>query len=218
MKRESSELLKITSHIANGAKHFQALAKHHDSVGDLKQVSGGFDPRAFSPRSFSPASFKMHGLNVRLQNGRVIHVLVLAEDVSGIGRKKSEALDVEAETQPRFQPALWRLSAMVFQLLKTGLQLKLPVRIVNFSRLQFVGALPHMERVCIAATFGRGAQIDSHGPPRIQCADDLRRCSKWLPMNIGLQSHVALTGLQRAGIHHLPRPLYSLTRCIHSNV
>src|SRR4029453_17844421 len=113
---------------------------------------------------------------------------------SGIGRKKSEALDVEAETQPRFQPALWRLSAMVFQLLKTGLQLKLPVRIVNFSRLQFVGALPHMERVCIAATFGRGAQIDSHGPPRIQCADDLRRCSKWLPMNIGLQSHVALTG------------------------
>jgi hypothetical protein len=81
LKRESSELLKITSHIANGAKHFQALAKHHDSVGDLKQVSGGFDPRAFSPRSFSPASFKMHGLNVRLQNGRVIHVLVLAEDV-----------------------------------------------------------------------------------------------------------------------------------------
>lgn len=80
-KRESSELLKITSHIANGAKHFQALAKQHDAVSDLKQHSGGFDPRAFSPRAFSPAAFKMHGLNVRLEIGRVVHVLTLAEDV-----------------------------------------------------------------------------------------------------------------------------------------
>lgn len=79
--RESSELLKITSHIANGAKHFQALAKQHDSVTDLKQESGGFDPSSFSPRAFSPAAFKMHGLNVRLENGRVVHVLTLAEDV-----------------------------------------------------------------------------------------------------------------------------------------
>ena len=80
-KRESSEQLKITSHIANGAKHFQALAKQHDSVADLKQQSGGFDPRAFSPRAFSPEAFKMHGLNVRLENGRAVHVLTLAEDV-----------------------------------------------------------------------------------------------------------------------------------------
>jgi len=80
-KRESSELLKITSHIANGAKHFHALAKQHDSVAELKQQSGGFDPRAFSPRAFSPAAFTMHGLNVRLENGRVVHVLTLAEDV-----------------------------------------------------------------------------------------------------------------------------------------
>lgn len=80
-KRESSELLKITSHIANGAKHFQALAKQHKSVTDLTPRSGGFDPRAFSPRAFSPAAFKMHGLNVRLEDGRVVHVLTLAEDV-----------------------------------------------------------------------------------------------------------------------------------------
>jgi hypothetical protein len=81
VKRDSSELLKVTSHIANGAKHFQALAKHHDTVADLEQESGRFDPRSFSPRSFSPASFKMHGLNVRLEDGRVVHVLTLAEDV-----------------------------------------------------------------------------------------------------------------------------------------
>ena len=80
-KRQSSELLRITSHIANGAKHFEALARHHDSVADLQQQSGGFDPLAFSPRAFSPAAFKMHGLNARLENGRVVHVLTLAEDV-----------------------------------------------------------------------------------------------------------------------------------------
>ena len=80
-KRQSSALLRITSHIANGAKHFEALAKHHDSVADLEQQSGGFDPLAFSPRAFSPAAFKMHGLNVRLENDKVVHVLTLAEDV-----------------------------------------------------------------------------------------------------------------------------------------
>jgi len=75
-KTQSSALLRVTSHIANGAKHFEALAKHHDSVADLQQQSGGFDPLAFSP-----AAFKMHGLNVRLENGKVVHVLTLAEDV-----------------------------------------------------------------------------------------------------------------------------------------
>jgi len=81
VKRDSSELLKVTSHIANGAKHFQALATPHDTVAALEQESGGFDPRSFIPRSFRPASFKMHGLTVRLQDGHVVHVLTLAEDV-----------------------------------------------------------------------------------------------------------------------------------------
>lgn len=81
--RASSDLLKITSHLASGAKHFQALAKQHDSVADIKQQSGGFDPRAFSPRAFSPAAFKSHGLNVHMESGRIVHVLPLAEDVLG---------------------------------------------------------------------------------------------------------------------------------------
>lgn len=80
-KRESSELLMITSHIANGGKHFQALAEQHKSVADVTSQPGGFDPRAFSPRAFSPAAFRMHGLNVLLEDGRVVHVLTLAEDV-----------------------------------------------------------------------------------------------------------------------------------------
>ena len=35
--RSSSPLLRITSHIANGAKHFEATAKHHRSVVDIEK-------------------------------------------------------------------------------------------------------------------------------------------------------------------------------------
>jgi hypothetical protein len=35
--RSSSPLLKITSHIANGAKHFKATANHHRSVTDVEK-------------------------------------------------------------------------------------------------------------------------------------------------------------------------------------
>lgn len=89
-RRESSPLLKITSHIANGAKHFQALAKQHCSVSELRQESGSFDSCSFSSRSFSPASFQMHGLNIHLENGLVVHVLALAEDVLSYWQKEME--------------------------------------------------------------------------------------------------------------------------------
>lgn len=36
--RNSSRLLKITSHIANGAKHFEATRSHHDSVKDVQEA------------------------------------------------------------------------------------------------------------------------------------------------------------------------------------
>lgn len=35
--RASSDLLRITSHIANGAKHFEAKAKHHRSVARVEK-------------------------------------------------------------------------------------------------------------------------------------------------------------------------------------
>lgn len=37
-KRASSPLLRITSHIANGAKHFEAKAKHHRSVSGVEKA------------------------------------------------------------------------------------------------------------------------------------------------------------------------------------
>lgn len=35
--RRSSSLLRITSHLANGVKHFEAKAKHHRSVADIEK-------------------------------------------------------------------------------------------------------------------------------------------------------------------------------------
>jgi len=35
--RSSSSLLRITSHLANGVKHFQATAKHHQSVANVEK-------------------------------------------------------------------------------------------------------------------------------------------------------------------------------------
>lgn len=35
--RSSSPLLRITSHLANGAKHFHAKARHHRSVADVEK-------------------------------------------------------------------------------------------------------------------------------------------------------------------------------------
>jgi hypothetical protein len=65
--RASSELLQICSHIANGAKHFEVEAKHHQSVSDSGRSGGMFPPRLFPPRLFPPRSFPNGGLFVRLQ-------------------------------------------------------------------------------------------------------------------------------------------------------
>jgi hypothetical protein len=79
--RDREPLLQIVSHLANGAKHFEAVASHHTSVTDISSQFGAFDPRSFSPRSFSPSAFSMPGLHVRLTDGRLEHSYVLADDV-----------------------------------------------------------------------------------------------------------------------------------------
>lgn len=80
-RRDAEPLLAITSHIASGAKHFEAVAPRHKSVSDLSMESGPFDPRAFSPKAFSPSAFSMPGLHVRLQDGTLVHAYVLADDI-----------------------------------------------------------------------------------------------------------------------------------------
>ncbi len=43
--QESSLLLQICSHLANGAKHLVAEAKHHRSVSDTRRTGGYWSPR-----------------------------------------------------------------------------------------------------------------------------------------------------------------------------
>jgi hypothetical protein len=79
--RNSESLLQLVSHIANGAKHFEAMASHHRSVDDLESNTGGFSPAAFSTKAFSPSAFKFAGLTVKLSDGSSRHVLDIAKDV-----------------------------------------------------------------------------------------------------------------------------------------
>ena len=79
--RNSEPLLQIVSHIANGAKHFEATAAHHQSVEDVKSNTGGFSPNSFSPSAFSPGSFQFSGLTVELDDGSSRHVFEIADEV-----------------------------------------------------------------------------------------------------------------------------------------
>ncbi len=72
--RESSPLLKIVSHIANGAKHFEATAAHHQSIDDVKKeryvqtgyIEDGYfdDPIIVRLTSNESAAFGKNEVNV----------------------------------------------------------------------------------------------------------------------------------------------------------
>lgn len=51
-EKEGNLLLQVCSHIANGAKHFQATAKHHTSVADLYSEEGAFQRDCFQADAF----------------------------------------------------------------------------------------------------------------------------------------------------------------------
>ena len=51
-KRQGEPLLRVTSHLANGAKHFQVTDKRHKSVDSLQVHEGAFDPKTFDPNAF----------------------------------------------------------------------------------------------------------------------------------------------------------------------
>jgi hypothetical protein len=50
--RQSSILLQVCSHLANGSKHFVALAKHHDSVRATRAEGPAFQRDVFQPDAF----------------------------------------------------------------------------------------------------------------------------------------------------------------------
>lgn len=60
-EEKSTLLLQICSHIANGAKHFQATADKHKSVSDIRSVSS-----AFQTNAFQQSAFQIGGLYIEL--------------------------------------------------------------------------------------------------------------------------------------------------------
>jgi len=84
--RGQDVLLQITSHLANGAKHFSVEAKHHQSVRDTNR-SGGFMPKGAFPKRAWPVGFWGDYLYVELEGdaaallGPRVVVLDLAERV-----------------------------------------------------------------------------------------------------------------------------------------
>jgi len=81
--RESSALLRVTSHLASGAKHFRVEASHHRSVGHERTHDGGFAAGDFDPRDFDTSS-----LVVGLQSEDASELGIegaLQDDPSGYG-------------------------------------------------------------------------------------------------------------------------------------
>lgn len=51
-EESGSPLLQVCSHLANGAKHFEAKAKKHKSVSDVRSEGGAFQRDAFQADAF----------------------------------------------------------------------------------------------------------------------------------------------------------------------
>jgi len=79
--RQQRYILQVVSHIANGAKHFEATSTHHTSVEDLEFSQGGFSSNSFSSDAFDPSSFQFSGLTIKLSDGQSILATDLAEEV-----------------------------------------------------------------------------------------------------------------------------------------
>jgi hypothetical protein len=80
-RRDGERLLQITSHIANGAKHFRALSSRHTSISLVDAFEGAFSAQSFDSGSFSPASFSLSGLHIELDDGKLVHAHHLADQV-----------------------------------------------------------------------------------------------------------------------------------------
>jgi hypothetical protein len=85
--RQQEILLQIVSHIASGAKHFDDLARHHQSVGHTGQHGGFWGASFWAPRYFSSRYWGGRRMVVTLSGqaaialGQTITVLDLATKI-----------------------------------------------------------------------------------------------------------------------------------------
>jgi len=81
--RKTEPLLRVTSHLANGAKHFKTIDARHTSVDDVHVHAGGFDSAAFDSAAFDAGGrlvVNLAGDDAKVL-GSEISVLELAEAV-----------------------------------------------------------------------------------------------------------------------------------------
>jgi|BarGraNGADG00212_2_1021979.scaffolds.fasta_scaffold26129_2 hypothetical protein len=50
--RQAKAILRVTSHLASGAKHFKAIRRQHKSVDSAQARDGAFDGNVFDPAAF----------------------------------------------------------------------------------------------------------------------------------------------------------------------
>jgi hypothetical protein len=81
--RRQEPLLRVVSHLANGAKHFRVTDPRHNSVTSVGSRPGLFDPRIFDPRLFDTGGLYVELTSEEAQNFglAVVTVLRLANEV-----------------------------------------------------------------------------------------------------------------------------------------
>jgi len=70
--RRKHKLLQVTSHLANGAKHFNNLSRHHKSVTKTERGGGYFPSGWFGKGWFAKGYFAEPGLYVELSSDEAI--------------------------------------------------------------------------------------------------------------------------------------------------
>jgi hypothetical protein len=92
----SSRVLQVCSHLANGAKHFRAEARHHRSVKDTHRTGGYWNARYWAANYWAAGYWSKGGLFVDLQGdaakelGARVSVIVLAESVLAFWENRTE--------------------------------------------------------------------------------------------------------------------------------
>jgi hypothetical protein len=88
---DHSVLLQVTSHLANGSKHFEATASKHKSVAKTVSRPGGFQPGAFQANAFDVGELVVHlEGDVAADLGTSISVVELARRLVAFWQQKLE--------------------------------------------------------------------------------------------------------------------------------
>lgn len=85
---DSSGLLRLVCHLANGSKHFTPRAMEHWSVVQVSERDGGFDPEFFDPEAFDVGALQIEHLGFGDHPAGIMEVDLLAGAVVDFWRQR----------------------------------------------------------------------------------------------------------------------------------